>query len=155
VGVWLTALPVGMVVGDLAGVWSLTAERQRLVVAPAAALSFLPYLAFFTTPPIVVALPLLALSGAGALYSLGLDLRVRDAAPDHLFARVMTLNSAGLMTCQGLGFVVAGATAQAFGASAAIVIAGGCGIAAAVAFGPWARRRGYASEAVVSSRDAP
>ncbi|MGH3001978.1 MAG: MFS transporter [Gaiellaceae bacterium] len=155
VGVWLTALPIGMVAGDLAGVWRLTTERQRLVVAPAAAISFVPYLAFSTTPPIMLALPLLALSGAGALYSLGLDLRVRDASPDHLFARVMTLSSAGMMTCQGLGFVLAGAAAQVMGPSAAIAAAGACGIAAAVAFGPWSRRRRYASEAVVSSRDAP
>ena len=137
VGVWLVALPVGMVLGDLAGVWRLGARSQRRIVAPAAALSFLPYLVFIAHPAIAVALPLLALAGLGSLYSLGLDLRVRDAAPDDLFARVMTLNSAGLMTLQGLGFVLAGATAELVGAPAAIAIAGVCGIVAAAAFGPW------------------
>jgi hypothetical protein len=66
------------------------------------------------------------------LYSLGLDARVRDAAPPRLFARAMTLNTAGLMTLQGVGFTLAGAVAQGFGASAAIAIAGGCGIVSTV-----------------------
>jgi MFS family permease len=152
VGVWLVALPFGMVLGDLAGVWRLGTRSQQRIVAPAAALSFVPYLVFVAHPSIAVALPLLALAGLGSLYSLGLDLRVRDAAPDDLFARVMTLNSAGLMTLQGLGFVLAGATAELVGAPAAIAIAGVCGIVAAVVFGPWREPAGYASEATVSSR---
>jgi hypothetical protein len=48
-----------------------------------------PYLAFFVTPPIAVALPLLAGAGTGSMYSLGLDSLVRQAAPEHLFARTM------------------------------------------------------------------
>jgi hypothetical protein len=76
---------------------------------------------------------LLVLAGACGLYSLGLDGRVRDAAPQELFARAMTLNTAGLMTLQGLGFVLAGAVAQALGPADAIALAGCCGIAATVA----------------------
>ena len=120
----------------------------------AATLSFVPYLVFVAHPAVMVALPLLALAGIGSLYSLGLDLRVRDAAPDHLFARVMTLNSAGLMTLQGLGFVLAGAIAEVVGAPVAIAIAGACGLAAAVALGPWRRETPYASATVLSSRDS-
>jgi sugar (pentulose or hexulose) kinase len=44
----------------------------------------------------------------------------------------MTINSAGLMTLQGLGFVLAGALAEAVGPAHAIAIAGCCGIAATV-----------------------
>jgi hypothetical protein len=44
----------------------------------------------------------------------------------------MTLNTAGLMTLQGLGFVLAGALAQAAGPANAIALAGCCGIAATV-----------------------
>lgn len=150
VGIWLVALPVGMIAGDLLGVWRLTSEQQRRVVAPAAAASFLPYLAFAVHPGLALALPLLAVGGLGAVYSLGLDLRVRDAAGSRLFARAMTLNSAGLMTLQGLGFALAGAEAQLAGSPAAIAIAGACGIAAAVLFGPW--RAAQTSETVVSSR---
>jgi MFS family permease len=150
VGIWLIALPVGTIAGDVFGVWRLDSDRQRRVVAPMAAASFLPYLVFLTHPGIAVALPLLAVSGFGSLYALGLDLRVRDAAAERLFARVMTINSAGLMTLQGLGFALAGAEAQLIGSPATIVLAGVCGLAAAAAFGPW--RSGQPSETIVSSR---
>jgi MFS family permease len=150
VGIWLIALPVGTIAGDVFGVWRLDSARQRRVVAPLTAASFLPYLAFAAHPPIALALPLLAASGFGSLYALGLDLRVRDAAPERLFGRVMTINSAGLMTLQGLGFALAGAEAQLLGSPATIVVAGVCGVAAAVAFGPWGRAQ--TSETVVSSR---
>jgi hypothetical protein len=133
VGWWLVALPIGLICGDVAGVRLLTSERQRRLVAPAAAASFVPYLAFVLHPPIGVALGLLVGAGACGLYSLGLDARVRDAVPPELFARTMTLNSAGLMTLQGVGFTLAGAIAQGIGPAAAITVAGGCGLATTAA----------------------
>jgi MFS family permease len=129
VGWWLVALPLGLIGGDVAGVRTLTLGRQRRLVAPAAAASFIPYLVFVGDPSIAIALVLLVVAGACGLYSLGLDARVRDAAPPELFARAMTLNTAGLMTLQGLGFVLAGALAQAVGPSDAIALAGCCGLA--------------------------
>ena len=133
VGWWLVALPAGLIAGDVAGVRLLTLRQQRRIVAPAAALSFVPYVVFVTDPALAPALALLVVAGAGGVYSLGLDGRVRDAAPPELFARAMTLNQAGLMTLQGLGFVLGGALAQALDPAAAIAIAGVCGIAATVA----------------------
>ncbi len=133
VGWWLTALPVGVIAGDVLAVRLLAPERQRRWVAPAVAISFVPYLVFASSPAIPVALPLLAGAGLCSFYGLGLDARVRDAAPLHLFTRTMTLNSAGLMALQGVGFTLAGATAQAFGAAPTIVVAGACGIATSVA----------------------
>ena len=132
VGWWLVALPLGLIAGDVAGVRLLTARQQRRLVAPAAAASFVPYLVFAADPSLPAALALLVVAGACGFYSLGLDGRVRDAAPRGLFARAMTLNAAGLMTLQGLGFVLAGALAQAVGSAHAIALAGCCGIAATV-----------------------
>jgi predicted MFS family arabinose efflux permease len=132
VGWWLIALPVGLIVGDLAGVRLLSPRRQRRLVAPALAASFLPYLAFAFDPGVPVALALLLASGVCGFYALGLDARVRAAAPPELFARVMTLNSAGLMTLQGIGFTLAGAIAQAIGPAIAIALAGGGGIATTI-----------------------
>jgi MFS family permease len=130
VGWWLVALPLGLIAGDVAGVRTLTTRQQRRLVAPAAAAGFVPYLVFAADPSLPAALALLVLAGACSLYSLGLDGRVRDAAPQQLFARAMTLSTAGLMTLQGLGFVLAGALAQAVGSANAIALAGCCGIAA-------------------------
>jgi predicted MFS family arabinose efflux permease len=132
VGWWLVALPLGLIAGDVAGVRTLAPRQQRRLVAPAAAAGFVPYLVFAADPSLPAALALLVLAGACGLYSLGLDGRVRDAAPPELFARAMTLNSAGLMTLQGLGFVLAGALAQAVGSADAIALAGCCGIATTV-----------------------
>ena len=133
VGWWLIALPVGLIAGDIFGVRFLSSQRQRCLVAPAVTASFLPYLAFAFSPPIALGLALLVASGACGFYSLGLDARVRDAAPPDLFARTMTINSAGLMTLQGAGFALAGSVAQALGPSAAIALAGACGITATLA----------------------
>lgn len=133
VGWWLVALPVGLICGDLAGVRFLTARQQRRIVAPAAAAGFIPYLVFGWDPPIGLALVLLFLSGTSSLWALGLDARIRDAAPRDLFARTMTLSTSGLMSLQGIGFALAGAIAQAAGPAAAIAIAGGCGLAATTA----------------------
>ena len=55
---------------------------------------------------------------------------MRDAAPEQLFARTMSLNSAGLMTLQGIGFALAGAIAEVIGAPAAIATAGALGLTA-------------------------
>jgi MFS family permease len=128
VGWWLVALPVGVIVGDLVGVWVLTADQQRRLIAPIAAIGFVPYLLFLVRPPIAVALPLLAASGLGSGYFLGLDSLVRDTAPRSVFTRTMAINSAGLMTIQGLGFAGAGALAQAIAPATVIAVAGACGL---------------------------
>ena len=130
VGWWLVALPVGVIAGDIAGVRLLTQRQQRRLVAPAAAAGFVPYLAFAFDPPVPIALLLLVASGACGLYMLGLDARTRDAVPPELFARTMTLNTAGLMTLQGVGFTLAGAIAQGTSPAIAIAIAGSLGLTA-------------------------
>jgi MFS family permease len=136
VGWWLAACPAGLIAGDLLGVWCLSPQRQRRVVGFAAAASFVPYLAFFATPPIAAALPLLASAGTGSMYSLGLDSLVRHAAPEHLFARTMAVNMAGLLTLQALGFALAGAVAGIIGPGRAIAGAGLCGIVIVICLRP-------------------
>jgi MFS family permease len=136
VGWWLVGLPVGIVAGDLLGVWLLSPARQRALTGPAAIASFLPYLAFALNPPVAACVPLLVLSGMCSMYSLGLDARVRDAAPPALFARMMAVSSAGLLTIQALGFPLAGAIGAAAGPGAAVAIAGACGIAATLRLWP-------------------
>jgi predicted MFS family arabinose efflux permease len=135
VGWWLAALPVGAVVGDVAGVRLLRPALQQRLVAPVAAAGFVPYLLFVLHPSVAVGVALLVVSGLFGMYSLGLDGRLRAATPDRLFARMMALSSAGLMTLQGLGFALAGALGQGIGASDAIAVAGVCGLVAVAALG--------------------
>lgn len=136
VGLWLVALPAGVVIGDLLGVWFLSGSRQELLVVPLAVLSVAPYLFFFARPPIAVAIGLLVVAGFGGAYVLGLDGLVRDTAPAPLFARTMAISTAGLMTIQGLGFAAAGALAEVVSAPAVIGLAGAAGLVAVAALRP-------------------
>ena len=124
VGWWLTALPVGVIIGDLAGVWLLTAAQQRRWMAAIATVGFVPYLAFAAHPPVPVAMSLLVVAGLGSGSSLGLDGLVRDTTPSAMFARTMTISSAGLMTIQGLGFTAAGAVAELVSPGVVVALAG-------------------------------
>jgi hypothetical protein len=128
VGWWLVALPVGLIASDIAGVRLLSPTQQRRVLAPAVVAGFVPYVAFALSPPIAIAIALLVASGAMGMYTLGLDARIRDAAPPGLFPRTMTLFQSGMMALQGIGFALAGAVAQAVGAAAAVAIAGVFGL---------------------------
>lgn len=136
VGWWLTSLPAGIIIGDMLGVWLLPPAWQRRLVGAAGLLSFLPYLVFFTSPPVFACIPLLALSGMCSMYSLGLDARVRAACPEGLFARMMAVNSAGMMTIQALGFSLAGLIGGLTRPGIAVGIAGAAGIAGTLLLWP-------------------
>ena len=128
VGWWLAAIPLGFVVGDLIAIWCVPAPRQIQLVGPLALGVFAPLLAFAFRPPFAIAFPLLVLSGAAAAYGLGLDARVRRAAPADLLRRALAINTAGLVALQGLGFAAAGALAEIVSPSTAIVVAGVAGL---------------------------
>jgi hypothetical protein len=118
------------------GVWFLPPAWQRRLVGVAGLVSFCPYLVFFALPPVPVCICLLVTSGMCSMYSLGLDARVRAACPEGLFARMMAVNSAGLMTIQALGFPLAGLIAGLAGPGAAVGIAGACGVAGTLLLWP-------------------
>lgn len=143
VGWWLVALPLGVVAGDLIGVWALPTRLQAKLVAPLAAAVFIPLLAFVATPRFVIAFPLLVLSGMGAMYALGFDALMRDAAPEPLFRRALAINTSGLMFFQGLGFAAAGALAELVSPGHAIAIAGVAGLVVVALLRP--RRRSAAA----------
>jgi MFS family permease len=136
VGWWLTSLPVGIIAGDMLGVWLVPPAWQRRLVGAAGLVSFLPYLLFFTSPPAFTCIPLLVLSGLCSMYSLGLDARVRAACPENLFARMMAVNNAGMMTIQALGFSLAGLIGGLTSPGIAVGIAGAAGIAGTLLLWP-------------------
>jgi Transmembrane secretion effector len=135
VGCWLAALPAGTILGDVLGVRFLSASSQRALVGVAAAAGFAPYLFFGLDPPVAAGIVLLVVSGLFGMWSLGFDGLLRDATPDRLFARTMTLNSAGLMTLQGVGFALAGAIGGLLGAATAVALAGVSGLVVVAALG--------------------
>ena len=132
VGWWLVALPLGVVIGDLVGIWAVPPRWQRRLIGPLAAATFVPLLAFALHPRFAIAFPLLVLSGSAALFGLGLSALVRSTAPPQLLGRALAISTAGMMTLQGLGFAAAGALGEVVSPPTAITLAAvaGLGIAA-------------------------
>jgi hypothetical protein len=141
-GWWLAAIPTGMVAGELAAVWFVPpAWRMRLIGVLAAA-TFVPLLAFAVEPGLAVALPLLVVSGLCGAWVLGQDALILEVTPEHLLGRVFSVNQAGLISLQGLGFAVAGALAEVVSPPVAIVIAAVTGLALVATLAPGIRRPG-------------
>jgi predicted MFS family arabinose efflux permease len=121
VGLLLASAAAGSVAGMLiAGSWLSPSRRLRLMV-PLATWTFVPLLCFVAYPGLIPAMVLLALSGLGWAYSIGLDQRLLDATPEHLRGRTLTLATSGLMLANGLGFAAAGAAAELADPQAVIV----------------------------------
>jgi hypothetical protein len=122
VGLLLASAAAGSVAGMLiAGSWLSPSRRLRLMV-PLATWTFVPLLCFVAYPGLIPAMVLLALSGLGWAYSIGLDQRLLDATPEHLLGRTLTFATSGLMLANGLGFAAAGAAAE-FADPQAVIVA--------------------------------
>ncbi|MGW1531182.1 MFS transporter [Streptomyces aureus] len=139
-GLLMCALPVGTIAGELfAGSRLRPATRNRLTL-PLVCVTLLPYAAYALRPGLGWSLVLLVLAGAGSAYTLGLDQWFVRAVPDELLGRAMTLNTAGLMTVQGVGMALSGVVAEFAGVRATVVGAGVLGTASCVALALAARQ---------------
>jgi MFS family permease len=111
-GLFMAAMPVGTLLGELlAGTLLSQAARSR-IAGPLAACSLLPYVAFALHPSLPWAIGAMFVTGLSAAYTLGVDQWFIAAVPEDLRGRAMTLLSAGLMTIQGLGMAAAGGAAE-------------------------------------------
>lgn len=139
-GLLLCAMPVGTIAGELwAGSRLRPATRERLVL-PVVAVTLLPYAVFAFRPGLTVSLIALAVSGAGSLYTLGLDQWFVRAVPEELRGRAMTLLTAGMMTIQGVGMALAGVVAEFAGVPWTVAGAGVLGAVCCTALA-WEARR--------------
>jgi hypothetical protein len=87
-------------------------------------LAGLPLLAFAAGPPPPVAAGLLAVTGIGPAYILGIQRRFLDAVPPLVLGQAFGLLSTGLMTFQGAGPALFGAVAQSTSPGPAMALAG-------------------------------
>jgi len=149
VGVWMAAIPVGTVLGDLVMVWAVPVRHRRRLTWPLAIALTGLMIVFAVGPPFGVSIALLVVTGAASAYGLGLDQTLRDITPPAILARMFTLNSTGLMVTQGLGFAAAGALGQVVPAHDAIALAGVLGLIGVLALG---RPRYFRSTQQVSPR---
>ncbi|MFE9430239.1 MFS transporter [Streptomyces sp. NPDC006640] len=145
-GLLMCALPVGTIAGELfAGSRLRPATRHRITL-PLVCVTSLPYLGYALRPGLGWSLALLVVAGAGSAYTLGLDQWFVRSVPEELLGRAMTLNTAGLMTVQGLGMALSGAVAQFAGVRATVVGAGVLGTVLCVLLALAARRAERAVE---------
>jgi MFS family permease len=129
----LAAVPAGMLLGDvIVGRYCLPAVRERLAFPLAAAMG-VPLVALLARPPVPLAALALLACGFCFAYELGLQRAFLDSLPDGLRGQAFGLNATGGMGGQGLFPPVAGALALAFGAGAAMAIAGLATVLAALA----------------------
>ncbi|MGW3242287.1 MFS transporter [Streptomyces sp. NPDC001070] len=126
-GFFMAAMPVGTVLGEfLAGAFLGPAARARITV-PLAACSLLPYALFALRPSLPLGVAAMFTTGLTAAYTLGLDQWFVAAVPEGSRGRAMTLQSAGLMTIQGLGMAAAGAAAEFAAPHVVSAVAGAVG----------------------------
>lgn len=135
VGLLLTGLPVGSVLGELLAGSLLTAAWRARLVVPLAAAGFVPVLLFATTPSLPVAMAVLVLSGLAGSYLMGLDQLALATVPEDLRRRGFALQSAGMMVTQGLGFAAAGAMAEWLPVTVVIPLFAGSGLVVALVVG--------------------
>lgn len=124
-GYLLAALPVGMVLGDVAIARMFRPAMRARLALPLALLAGTPLLAFATRPGPAIAIALLIAEGTCVAYSLPLQAAFAELVPEQLRGRGFGLFSSGLMTAQGLGTAAVGALASAIGPASAITAAGG------------------------------
>lgn len=127
-GILLSAIPIGTMLGEIAASNLLTAAWQVRLIQPAIVGVFAPLLVFLAHPPIWSAVAALFVSGTFAWFHLGQDRRLLDAVPEHLRSRALSIQSAGLMFWQGVGFAAAGAAAELLAPGLVIVLAALLGI---------------------------
>nr|WP_296074672.1 MFS transporter [uncultured Actinoplanes sp.] len=137
-GLMLSAMPIGTVLGEICTNWLISPQRQMRLVTPTAMILFTPLLFFAARPGLPLAILLLVLSGLGFSLQVGQDRKLLEVVSDDLRARTLSLQMAGLMFWQGLGFAVAGVVGQFLSPHHVVAAAGCCGL---VVVALWAIRR--------------
>ncbi|WP_439377000.1 MFS transporter [Amycolatopsis lexingtonensis] len=143
VGLLMAADPAGSVVGGVVfGKWIPEHVQARLLGWLGIAAG-LPLLLFAFRPGLVLSVLLLATSGLLATgYNIQGTVSFMRRVPDEHRAQCAGVNSAGLITVQGLGAAAAGALAEVLSPAHTIAVAGAAGAAVAVPIARAWRRAG-------------
>lgn len=139
-GLLMCGMPVGAVTSEvLVGSLLRPAGRSRLV-RPVAVWACLPALGYALHPSLPAALASQVLTGVGIAYAMGLDQWFLTAVPPALRGAALTLQTAGLMTAQGLGMAAAGAAAELLPVYRVVALGGAAGTTAVLATLAYLRR---------------
>jgi MFS family permease len=142
VGLLMTAMPAGTVIGALVIGRLSRPDEQLRMIGLLAMLSCAPLVASLLRPPAPLLVLLLVLAGAGGAYQIAAAKAFVAAVPIGQRARAFGVAQSGLLAAQGLGILVAGTAAHWISPPTVVAIAGLLGVMGAgwLATG-WIRHR--------------
>ncbi|MEU6846989.1 MFS transporter [Streptomyces sp. NPDC046716] len=143
-GMLLASAALGMLGGDILTGRFLPARLRARLGAPLRLLLAVPYLLFGVRPSLPVALAAVAVASLGFSASLLLQERLVALTPDELGGHALGLHTAGMLTMQGVGALLAGTLAQFVSPAAAMVVLAVLSVAVTLALGPGLRPRATA-----------
>jgi MFS family permease len=129
-GLLFTAVALGMLAGDVAIGRLVDPRRRERLAGPLALLLGAPLLGFPLSPGPVTAALLLAVSGFGVAYQLGLARRFLQAVPEANRGQAFGLALTGTMTLQGLFAAGGGALGEVFAPGLVVGAAGAASLLA-------------------------
>ncbi|MFD6225490.1 MFS transporter [Streptomyces sp. NPDC060232] len=135
-GTLLAAGSAGMLLGDLTVGRLLSAAARRRHASTLRLLLAAPFLLFAVHPPAPVLAVAVFLAGAGFAATLPLQEQLLELTPEAIRGQVQGVESAGRMTWQGLGAVIAGGLAQCLGPGTAITLAAAASLAVTLLIRP-------------------
>jgi MFS family permease len=145
--VLLIGAALGMLAGDALVGRVVPARWRGPLTSPARLLLALPYLLFAAHPPVPAAAVIAAVASVGYSASLMLQDRLMHQCPRDMHGQALGLQSAGTMTMQGVGAILAGLVASYLPVHSAIVIMALASIAVSLALTPGLRRTAPTSQA--------
>jgi predicted MFS family arabinose efflux permease len=129
-GLLFTAVALGMLIGDLTIGRLVSPQSRERLAGPLAVLLGAPLLGFVLSPGPVTAALLLAVSGFGVAYHLGLARRFLEAVPEANRGQAFGLALTGTMTLQGVSAAGGGALGEVFAPGWVVAVAGAASLLA-------------------------
>lgn len=123
-GLLLACVPVGMILGNLVVARLLAPATRERAVPVLVVLLGLPLLGFGLDLGVVALGALLAVTGFGFGYGMGVQRPFRDAVPYAIRGQAFGLLSTGLMTLQGVGPALFGLAAEVVPVGSAMAFGG-------------------------------
>jgi predicted MFS family arabinose efflux permease len=156
VGLLMTAMPAGTVIGALVIGRLSRPDEQLRMIGLLAMLSCAPLVASLLRPPAPLLVLLLVLAGAGGAYQIAAAKAFVAAVPIGQRARAFGVAQSGLLAAQGLGILVAGTAAHWISPPTVVAIAGLLGVMGAgwLATG-WIRHRAAFAGLAAESYGSP
>ncbi|WP_432498650.1 MFS transporter [Kineococcus gypseus] len=141
-GLLLAAGAGGMLAGDLIVGRFLTAGQRARAALGLRVLLAAPFLLFAVHPPLAVSLAAVFCASVGYAATLPLHEKLLAVTAEEVRGQVQGVESAGRMTWQGVGAVIAGVLAQGLGPAAAITAVAGLSLLITVGTAGRVRRLG-------------